>query len=230
MEKNLKELENNYFSSKLKEINENKNKLEPDLVFVKKQISEKEKELKILESDLEKVNLSNNEPAELKKFKDRRNELLEKHSLIQKELGRIEAKIEFLSVAMSADEYNVGELLDLVKDLKHSLEEGLKLEPVHFRKKAEEIVVKINGFLNRSGKSEKEEPPALFKTKNELTGQFGEIEKELKELEKKEASSVAEMEKFNERFRGAFESMEAKKEELRDLENKKTGLFLKRKN
>ncbi len=225
VEKNLKELENNYFSSKLKEINENKNKLEPDLVFVKKQISEKEKELKILESDLEKVNLSNNEPAELKKFKDRRNELLEKHSLIQKELGRIEAKIEFLSVAMSADEYNVGELLDLVKDLKHSLEEGLKLEPVHFRKKAEEIVVKINGFLNRSGKSEKEEPPALFKTKNELTGQFGEIEKELKELEKKEASSVAEMEKFNERFRGAFESMEAKKEELRDLENKKNRII-----
>ncbi|MEK9150517.1 MAG: AAA family ATPase [Patescibacteria group bacterium] len=225
VEKNLKELENNYFSSKLKEINENKNKLEPDLVFVKKQISEKEKELKILESDLEKVNLSNNEPAELKKFKDRRNELLEKHSLIQKELGRIEAKIEFLSVAMSADEYNVGELLDLVKDLKHSLEEGLKLEPVHFRKKAEEIVVKINGFLNRSGKSEKEESPALFKIKNELTGQFGEIEKELKELEKKEASSVAEMEKFNERFRGAFESMEAKKEELRDLENKKNRII-----
>ncbi|MEK7143912.1 MAG: AAA family ATPase, partial [Patescibacteria group bacterium] len=118
VEKNLKELENNYFSSKLKEINENKNKLEPDLVFVKKQISEKEKELKILESDLEKVNLSNNEPAELKKFKDRRNELLEKRSLIQKELGRLEAKIEFLSVAASADEYNVGELLDLVKDLK----------------------------------------------------------------------------------------------------------------
>ena len=225
VEKNLKELENNYFSSKLKEINENKNKLEPDLVFVKKQISEKEKELKILESDLEKVNLSNNEPAELKKFKDRRNELLEKRSLIQKELGRLEAKIEFLSVAASADEYNVGELLDLVKDLKHSLEEGLKLEPVHFRKKAEEIVVKINGFLNRSGKSEKEEPPALFKTKNELTGQFGEIEKELKELEKKEASSVAEMEKFNERFRGAFESMEAKKEELRDLENKKNRII-----
>ncbi|MEK7568166.1 MAG: AAA family ATPase [Patescibacteria group bacterium] len=221
VEKNLKELENNYFSFKLKEINENKNKLEPDLVFVKKQISEKEKELKILESDLEKVNLSNNEPAELKKFKDRRNELLEKRSLIQKELGRLEAKIEFLSVATSADEYNVGELLDLVKDLKHSLEEGLKLEPVHFRKKAEEIVVKINEFLNRSGKSEKEEPPALLKTKNELTGQFGEIEKELKELEKKEAFAVAEMEKFNERFRGAFESMEAKKEELRDLENKK---------
>ncbi len=221
VEKNLKELENNYFSSKLKEINENKNKLEPDLVFVKKQISEKEKELKILESDLEKVNLSNNEPAELKKFKDRRNELLEKRSLIQKELGRLEAKIEFLSVATSADEYNVGELLDLIKDLKYSLEEGLKLEPVHFRKKAEEIVVKINGFLNRSGKSEKEESPALLKTKNELTGQFGEIEKELKELEKKEMSAVAEMEKFNERFRGAFESMEAKKEELRDLENKK---------
>ena len=43
VEKNLKELENNYFSSKLKEINENKNKLEPDLVFVKKQISEKRK-------------------------------------------------------------------------------------------------------------------------------------------------------------------------------------------
>ena len=225
VEKNLKELENNYFSSKLKEINENKNKLEPDLVFVKKQISEKEKELKILESDLEKVNLSNNEPAELKKFKDRRNELLEKRSLIQKELGRLEAKIEFLSVAASADEYNVGELLDLVKDLKHSLEEGLKLEPVHFRKKAEEIVVKINGFLNRSGKSEKEESSALLKTKNELTGQFGEIEKELKELEKKEASSVAEMEKFNERFRGAFESMEAKKEELRDLENKKNRII-----
>ena len=225
VEKNLKELENNYFSSKLKEINENKNKLEPDLVFVKKQISEKEKELKILESDLEKVNLSNNEPAELKKFKDRRNELLEKRSLIQKELGRLEAKIEFLSVAASADEYNVGELLDLVKDLKHSLEEGLKLEPVHFRKKAEEIVVKINGFLNRSGKSEKEESPALLKIKNELTGQFGEIEKELKELEKKEASSVAEMEKFNERFRGAFESMEAKKEELRDLENKKNRII-----
>ncbi|MBI5079367.1 AAA family ATPase [Candidatus Wolfebacteria bacterium] len=225
VEKELKKLEDGYFSFRLKEINKNKIQLEPDLVFVKKRINEKEKELKILEDDLEKVNLSNGKPAELKSVKDLRNNLLEKRSLIQKELGRLEAKIEFLSVQKGAEEYGVDELLDLIKNLKHSLEEGLNLEPVHFRKKAEELIVEINGFLNRSGKSKKEEPPVFLKIKNELTGQFAEIEKELKELEKKETFAVAELEKFNERFRGAFESMEAKKEELRELENKKNRII-----
>ncbi|MEK7114445.1 MAG: AAA family ATPase, partial [Patescibacteria group bacterium] len=106
VQKELNDFENEYFSRKLNEIKNSRKEFEPLLGSLENQIKEKEGELKILESSrfllnpldlVEKSRIPTEASGEIKKIKNQQSKLLLERSQIQKELGRLEAKLEFLA-------------------------------------------------------------------------------------------------------------------------------------
>ncbi len=135
LQKELRAFEDNYFSYKLKEIEENREEIEPALISLEKQINEKQKELKILELELKKIESRPEIYQDLKKIKHQQNELSIERFQIQKEIGRLEAKLELFTVSGSdASKILKNEdLFSLINEIKQRTRRFAKRQITWFR-------------------------------------------------------------------------------------------------
>lgn len=240
VQKELNDFENEYFSRKLNKIKDGQKKIEPLFNSLGKQIGGKEAELKVLESDLKKIESQSRQHIEIKEIRSLKQKLLTERSQIQKELGRLEAKLEFWAVSRKENKadvfFKVDDLLGFINETKEILGQGLKEESFeNFKKIIEELLAKINNFLNpvkniisNRGNSNKQELIELNNIKNNLEKKFNVIEEELIELEGKEAKFTADIEGFNKKFQEAFGLVESKRKELRALEENKNKIVFEK--
>ena len=227
LEKEIKDLENIYFAHKLKEIREGVEKLDPQIKKLDSEISNKQNQLQVLKIAVEKIEAGKpgkNSGGELRK---KREVLLQERSEIEREVGKLEAKMEFLnSVAASENlDLRTGELLTVLEEVKDSLEKLMQeknLEKVHSDLRL--LLEKVAGITNRSSKK-KNEIADLKSAKDALLKKLAPIRDELFALTSKEEASAKEFEEFNDQFRGAFEKMEIKKEEISGLDKEKNKLL-----
>jgi chromosome segregation ATPase len=228
----LEELENNYFSYKLNEIETSRSKINPILKSLETQIGDKEKELKILESEIKKIESQPKEGyQEIKKIKNQQSKLLLERSQIQKELGRLEAKLEILVVSQKAHGrvFKNEDLLGLINETRESLEKCLVQSNFEIIRA---LIKKIDDFLSFGDNNvqKSQELSELNNLKNNLEIKFNTLEKELRKLEEQETKFTTDLEKFNKNFQETFESVEAKRKELRDLKEEKNKVFFRRRN
>lgn len=229
----LDELEKTYFSHKLSEIKNAESEIQPNLISLNSQISEKNKELNVLESDLKKVESQAKEYSEIKKIKSRQQELLGQRSQFEKELGRLEAKLEILSANknQSAPNLKNEDLFNLLSETRQILEKSLNHSDLEILKnEVKTLLKKISDFLEPSkNKNLKfEEAKELEILKNDLSEKFEALEKELKDLGNQEARITANLEEFNRNFQKSFGLAEAKRRELANLEEKKNKIILEK--
>lgn len=233
LQEELEQLEKNYFSYKLNGIRNSQAEIEPALNSFDKQIDEKQKELNILESKLKKIESQPQEYQEIKKIKHKQQELLLERSQIQKELGRLEAKLEFFAAdhGDTNNNFKNEDLLGLINEAKKILGEGLKQSNFEKLKSIiKELIDKIDNLLSPA-KTEDFKPNELSeleKTRDDLLAKFDTAEKELKKLEKEETDITVNLEEFNKNFQKTFELAESKRRELRDLEEKKNRILFER--
>ncbi|PIU98798.1 hypothetical protein COS60_01150, partial [Candidatus Wolfebacteria bacterium CG03_land_8_20_14_0_80_39_317] len=229
----LEQLEKNYFSYKLNGIRSSQAEIEPALNSFDKQIDEKQKELNILESKLKKIESQPQEYQEIKKIKHKQQELLLERSQIQKELGRLEAKLEFFAADRGDTNNNFKneDLFGFINEAKQILEEGLRQSNFEKLKSIiKELIDKIDNLLSPA-KTEDFKPNALSeleKSRDDLLAKFDTAEKELKKLEKEETDITVNLEEFNKNFQKTFELTESKRRELRDLEEKKNRILFEK--
>jgi len=234
LQKELEELENNYFSYKLNEIETGQSKINPILKSLEAQIDEQEKELKILESEIKKIESQPKEEyQEIKKIKNQQSKLLLERSQIQKELGRLEAKLEFLGSPQKAQGlvFKNEELLGLINETRDLLEKCLVQSNFENLKEiVKTLIKKIDDFLSPSENNvlKSQELSELNNLKNSLETKFNTLEKELRKLEEQETKFTTGLEKFNKKFQEAFESVEAKRKELRNLEEEKNKVLFEK--
>jgi len=234
LQKELEELENNYFSYKLNEIETGQSKINPILKSLEAQIDEQEKELKILESEIKKIESQPKEEyQEIKKIKNQQSKLLLERSQIQKELGRLEAKLEFLAVSQKDDGrvFKNEELLGLINETRDLLEKCLVQSNFENLKEiVKTLIKKIDDFLSPDENNvlKPQELTDLEELKNNLETTFNTLEKELRKLEEQETKFTTGLEKFNKKFQEAFESVEAKRKELRNLEEEKNKVLFEK--
>ena len=234
LQKELDELENNYFSYKLNEIETSQSKINPILKSLEAQIDEQEKELKILESEIKKIESQPKEEyQEIKKIKNQQSKLLLERSQIQKELGRLEAKLEFLAVSQKDDGrvFKNEDLLGLINKTRESLEKCLvQLNFENLKEIVKTLIKKIDDFLSPDENNvlKPQELTDLEELKNNLETTFNNLEKELRKLEEQETKFTTGLEKFNKKFQEAFESVEAKRKELRNLEEEKNKVLFEK--
>ncbi len=241
LETELKNLEDGYFSLKLSGIEKDKQKLEPELEETAKIIAEKIAELKILESNVRKLE-EKSEGGNFDSVKTRKNELSSKHLKIQKELSRLEAKAEILGdISFHGEKekkeelsFNGDELARLVKEIKKSLDDIVFENMKEVAAVIKSVVEKIGVFFSDSKNnkpadfSKSKELEDIIKIKNDLLKEIVLIETDLKQVEKMEAEITAGLQDFNKQFQKAFEAMDAKRDEIRLLENKKQQMIFER--
>jgi len=224
-EEELDQLEKRYFSRKLNQIEEGRMKINPEISSLENQIRDKKQEVKDAESDLKKIEAQPKQYQDIKENKVRQDELVNKRFSLEKELGRLEAKIEFLSVSESAqkDGFVNEDLVAFLKEIKIVLESGVsETDAEKLKNILGSLIKKIEDFLKPEGDKavKSEEILELKKTKDSLSAEFGELEKELGSLKNKESEASKNLEDFNSRFREFFEKAENRREELRNLEEK----------
>jgi len=219
-QKELNDLEYSYFRSKLKEISIELEKVSPRLKEIDAKIISKNSELKVLQEKLVKVESSRpSNRAELDKLQAKREELLNKKSELEKELGRLEVKIEFSSAVEVDPRKAIGVLNDLKAVIKNLSEES---DMVKIKSTLNEIFAKIDNFLKfGSEKGGSNELAELKVSKDKLSANLSGIIKELEEAKKMESGFSAGLESFNFEFKKAFQEAEAKKDEISGLESEK---------
>ncbi len=226
IEKELKELEDGYFSFKVGEILNEKKAIGRQLEELSEKIAFVVGELKILESEVKKIE-SGSKRRSLNEIRNVKNDLLAKQLRIQKELSRFEAKLEILSAtAVSDDVFENGEALIILRGVKDNLEKCLTSADFNKAIAAiKESVLKINDFFNRPLNKKSLEINKLEESKNDLLKEIGAVETELQKLSEEESRMTAELEEFNRSFQKAFEALENKKDENSGLENLKQKLL-----
>ena len=241
LETELKNIEDGYFSLKLSEIEKDKQKLEPELEETAKIIAGKIAELKVLESNVKKLE-EKSEGGNFDSVKIRKSELSSKHLKIQKELSRLEAKAEILGdISIQGEEekkgkssFNGDELARLVKEVKKSLDDIIFENMEEVAATIKSVVEKIDVFFSGSKNnkpadfSKSKELEDIIKIKDDLIKEIALIENDLKQVEKTEAEIAAGLQDFNKQFQRAFETMDAKRDEIRLLENKKQQMIFER--
>lgn len=228
IQNSLKETEDAYFKNKLKEINEGLVKFEPRIAEIDEEAGKKQKELKNLQAVLEEVEnkQSQNQDQKLGDIQKKREELLNRRSALEKELGRLEARLEFISVS-AVDENTGKNAAVLIEETKNVLQKAVESADFKAVKDSlKNLLNKIEEFLEPQGGKKNPEFIEVQKSKDEITKQLEAIIAEIKQLGELESSSTSNLEKFNAEFRKAFEDVEAKKDEISVLESEKNKFLL----
>ncbi len=234
----LAQFEQSYFGAKLFELAIDEERIAPQVKLLDGQLAEKAKELHALREELAGVEkrqpafaeASAGKPAksEYDTFKQKQAELLQRRGQIQKELGRLEAEIEFLLSRPKAT-VKEAELLAVVKDAKEAVNKALAADDIAAIKQLLKMLSeKIEGVLDGGSREAQTRHEELGAVKKKLLGELEQLEKHLQELGTMENRLAGEMREFNVLFKAAFEKVQAKQNEINGLETQKSRLQFER--
>lgn len=227
-EKELKEYENAYFANKLKEVRENSKNVAPEIAKIDEEIGKRNNELAELKAALQKV--EGNQPKQkdsISEMRKKREALLNERSGVEREVNRLEAKIEFLHSVVASEQVDLraGELLSVLEDAKGIISNLLREESLEaVRRELEVLLGKIAGVTDL-GSKKKNEIEDLKKAKDEFIKKLQPIREELDKLSASEDETTKEFEQFNKDFREIFEKVELKKDEITKLDSSKNRLL-----
>lgn len=219
-------LEKQYFGAKLFELALEEGKIAPQVALLDGQLAGKAKELHALREELAAVEKrqphAGGSDERYDAFKKSQTELLQRRGQIQKELGRLEAEIEFLLSRPRAT-VKEHELLAVVKEAKTAVAHALESNDLGAIKKLlAGLSEKIEGVLDAGNKEVQSRHDELGAVRKKLLGELEQLEKHLGELGTMENRLAGEMREFNTLFKVAFEKVQAKQNEINALETQKS--------
>ncbi len=226
LEQELRSLEQEYFGGKSGLLEKEQKGLEPQLKRIEDRGKEKREELKQLQTELTEVEKSGPKGSrDFEDFRKRQTEFFNRKSQVQKELGRLEAQIEFL-LRQPKSEIRAAEAADLLEEVRRAIRSALEEKDfAAARQSLSDLVKKIENMLAGDQTDRDSKIKELEKSKNKLLSQLTEIDRELSDLNSAEVKFTEELRGFNAVFRKAFEAVETKKEEIQKLENEKNKLL-----
>jgi chromosome segregation protein len=222
-------LENQFFGAKLFELAQEEAKLQPQTAVFDEQIALRRRELQALQAEL--AGIEKGQPqgdAHFTDFKKQQMAHQGRRSQIQKELGRLEAEIEFL-VSRPKATVKEAELLSVVKDTKAAVAAAIASDDIKAIKGLlNELSAKIESVLDAGNKEVVSRHKELLGIKEKFVQELEQLEKNLAELAGMETKLAGEMREFNFIFKKAFEAVQAKQNEIHVLENQKNRLHFEK--
>ena len=216
----LLELENSFYGSRLLRLREESKRLQGGEKNIASRIKEEEPGFRKIEEEFEKISKSEPEAMnELKKTQEKKQIILSKRTDLQRELGRVEAQLEFQSQ----------ESLDENADIKSALKEIKNIavllvsenDMTRLREMAKNVLDIIERLFVSNGKSSASTD--IKKKYKELIENLKSFDKEVEELGNIEKRYQDTLEGFNRTFREAYEKVELarkKRDELVAEKNK----------
>ncbi len=224
VEEQLKELESRYFAGKAGMIEEDLKKISPlleeiglDIEGRRKEVSASEKKLAAVEAGRPK------QRAELDDIKEKLGNFSESRLKLQKELGRLEAQLDFWGRSRRSElGLKTEELSELLKEIREIIGDCLKKDDwPKTRSLLENLLEKINGAFRAKGGENDAELKALNETKEKIAADLKLLEKEIGDLSEAEKRFSLDLDGFNESFRSAFGELEAARGKLAESEMRK---------
>ena len=231
VEEQLEILEKNFFGSKRAEIEKNFFGLDPKESELSKKEGLTRRELREKEEELKKVeDLEPESRALLVKIRARREEVLRKKNVAEKELGGLEVRLLMAEKEEEKGQVDSGKavsfLEEVFKKAKEVVESGFNVDlAVALVKKIAEGGEKIFSF------SEKREAGAVEEIRAKQKKNYEEVDifdREIKEINAKEAGLERNLEKFTDNFKKAFTEVEKVKEEVNRILAEKNKVVLEK--
>lgn len=214
LEQELLGLEDEYFGSKLAELVEAEKKQHTALLHREGELREKQEALHHAQKQLKEVEDEKKEEG-LRALRDEENKLLDARAALQREWGKLEVKLEMMSVR-GKPQFQSSELLNLIEEVRHAIREILQGEK-NYDAVAERLGglrAKIDTFLDEPGATNTQERETLTNLKKEYTEKLESVEQEITRLREQSKEITERLEGFNDRFKHAFAVMEEKREAL----------------
>ncbi|MEK7464598.1 MAG: AAA family ATPase [Patescibacteria group bacterium] len=223
IESDLREMENNYFSFNYHSLLKNMSLASTPLLDLQKEQKEEEKNISALENELKGLSKKAETLDRAREIRQYLQSLLDKKSIVEKEIGRIEARIEFEKSA-SSKTITITELTETVRSLISEIDELASVSDLEVvRDKLKDWSKKLKKSLGNNTEFDKS---ALKDGFSILKENILKLENEIKSLREEEEQVISEGDKANSEFREKVQNLELKKNELRVLdENLRRGSF-----
>ncbi len=223
IKKELCDLENKYFALKVGELDSQSLALVPEIRKFDAEIERRRAELKKLQAEL--VSVEGAKPAEsgaMDVIGRRERDIASRRSEIARDLGRLEARLEFAAASSGG---NIGEarLVAALKDAREALSavgESGSLEEVR-----EAIVLVLEKIDSLFRKKEVDIGPLkseIEAARVKLVAEEDVLSGELQKIAEERAGAERALAGFNGVFRKSFEAVEVKKDEISALENSRS--------
>jgi len=225
LETELRELENSFFANRYWGIKKESADLDKAIVEVDTELNEVSKTIKNLEENIQKLNVFESNRNEINLIRKEIRSLLEKRSVLEKELGKLEAKIELARTKKTTVEPS--KLIKTIEEAKIAFERLINLDDI------KEIKNIIKEWLRRftallSPEEDRKDSEDFIQQQNFIHSEIKDIEKKLEILNKKEEEILTLQEEVNKKFRHLIETLEAKKQLYREIEQKKERLLFEK--
>ena len=218
-------LEDAVYGARLARLKNESIRLEKEEKGVNEKINKEEPEFKKIEEQFEKVGKSEPEATErLKSIQKEKQEIHSKKSELGRELGRLEARLEFQSAESLNDSVDIKSALREIKNITKELLEENDIETL--RGKAKRVLEIIDGMFKRS--EEENDKPSIKEAHKKLSEDLKEFELKLEKLNKEEGEYQKTLEGFNKTFRDAYEKVESARKLHEELTSSKNKVALER--
>ncbi len=225
----LRDLENKFFGSHLRDIVNQAKVVEERIDENKKQRDALEASRRAAEAREAEVEASQPEEKKaLTGIKENMRVLMERRSALQKDLGRLEAQIEMAATSNVRSGHSVEKLLDLLRKIKAKLEQAFEGDARRLEGAARSILEEVNAVLAGKEKTAAEMPEELRRAFDASTKDFRVLETELSELREKEKIFEKGQEGFYQAFKAAVEDVQAAKNKIGEWENRNREFVLEK--
>ena len=221
LEEELKNLENQFFGSTWQELQGKISAAKKEIEDHKKHFHIFEEERRVAESKEKHVEASQpKEREELKKIKEQTQDLFEKRSTLQKDLGRLEAQIELQRANIESPRpQSLEKLLGLIKKVKHQLESAAGKEMNEIHRVIQGVIGDIDLVLgDEPGKGVTEVPTSLKSQFEKIKKDLDLLEENIKKLKDQEKLLEKNQEQFYHAFKAAVAAVEAAKDKIEKWE------------
>ncbi len=225
VESELSALENSYYAFKHGKLAHEMKVVSLPLAKLEDEREKLRDEIGAEEEVLNGLYRNDDDYAKIKEIRAKVNELVDAESSKQRELSRIEARIEIAKEA-SFSIHNPAELRDFIVDLKGRMESILELEDVsRIKSRVREFIESVKKFFSR-----REEKPEtdLAEEREKLTHETSSLKSKIAELRKEEDEVSRKTRDSNVEFREKVGKLNEKKNALYDLERRIQSIVLEK--
>lgn len=225
----LRNLENEFFGSHIKDVAERMKTVEEKIAENKKRRDALEESRRAAEERQAQVEASQpEEKKELAKIKENIRMLAERRSALQKDLGRLEAQMEMAAAPKARGAYSTDRLLDLVRKMKVELARALEEDPRELHATIEGILEEIDSALDERDDAPVEVLGGLRREFEKVTKDFKALDAEISSLREKEQAFERGQEGFYQMFKAAMEDVQSAKNRIGEWENRNREFILER--
>ena len=223
IEEELKSIENAYFFVRHRDLQKNLREAETPIRELRGESERLEKDIQIKEKKIKDIGGGEKDYERAKQIREKINALLVQKNVLEKELARLEARIEFQKNA-PAEEYSAAELRSLLSEFSKEGERLLGLDDLS------EIKSSLKDWLSKIkkifGAAKGETDENFLKEQKRIEKEAVEIETIIKGLQAEDENLAKSQQTANQLFRDKVEDLNQNKNKARSLEQKIQGYLL----